>query len=159
MALFPKIPDDAVYLSREDAANPLAAWSKHEFELDGQLWPSVEHYFQAMKFSNPELQAQIRAAAHPRLAAAIARRNFWKKRRDWKKIQQVVMTRSTYIKCRTHQEVAAALLATGEQMIVEDSVYDHYWGCGRDQRGHNYFGKILMAVRQRLRDEGSTRTE
>ena len=38
-------------------------------------------------------------------------------------------------------------------MIVESSLYDHYWGCGRDQRGHNYYGKMLMDVRDKLRAE------
>ena len=64
-----------------------------------------------------------------------------------------MMTRAVYIKCRTHEEVAAALLATGDQQIVESSQYDYYWGCGRDGRGHNAFGKVLMAVRDKLKQE------
>ncbi len=64
------------------------------------------------------------------------------------------MTRGTYIKCLTHPEVKEALLATGDKVIVENSLYDHFWGCGRDQRGHNYYGKMLMDVRKRLRKDG-----
>jgi len=154
MSLFVKIPEDAVLLSRDDASHPLAAYSKHDFELDAAQWPSVEHYFQAMKFLDPALQEKIRQAPHPKMAARIARNNFWKIRRDWKKIRRVIMTRATYIKCRSHAEVANALLATENRAIVERSLYDHYWGCGRDQRGHNYFGKMLMAVRDRLVEEG-----
>lgn len=155
MSIFTKLPDDAFCLNRDDAHHPLAAFSKHSFELEGQGWLSVEHYFQAMKFSDTALQQRIRDASHPLLAQKIARRNFWKVRGDWKKIQRVIMTRATYTKCRTHPEVAEALLATGERMIVEQSLYDHYWGCGRDQRGYNYYGKMLMDVRQRLREEGA----
>jgi ribA/ribD-fused uncharacterized protein len=154
MSLFPKIPEDAVMLTRDDANNPLASYSKHSFELEGETWPSVEHYFQAMKFSDPVLQQRIREATHPKLAEKVAKRNFWKVRRDFKKIQQVIMTRGTYIKCKTYPEVAQALLKTGDAQIIEVSLYDYFWGLGRDQRGHNYFGKILMEIRSRLREEG-----
>ena len=65
------------------------------------------------------------------------------------------MTRGTYIKCRTHPEVAAALLATGDLLIIETSQYDYYWGCGRDLRGDNVYGKVLMNVRTQLRKEAA----
>ncbi len=147
MALFPRIPDDALFLNRDDPHNPLAAWSRHA------SWPSVEHYFQAMKFRDPELRERIRNASHPREAQRIARRHFWKVRRDWKKVRRVIMTRGLWIKCHAHPEVADALEATGDRPIVEDSLYDYYWGCGRDQRGHNYYGKVLMDIRERWRRE------
>ena len=146
-------PDDAIFLSRGDASNPLSAYSRHGFDLDGAFWPSVEHYFQGMKFTSSDLQRRIREAPHPRQAARIARRNFWRVRRDWKKIQVVVMTRGVYIKCRSHEEVSRTLLETDERMIVEASLYDHFWGCGRDQRGRNHFGRVLMDVRKRLRSD------
>jgi ribA/ribD-fused uncharacterized protein len=63
------------------------------------------------------------------------------------------MTRAVYIKCRTHPEIAEALLATGDQVLVESSNYDYFWGCGRDRRGENMYGKVLMNVREKLRDE------
>jgi ribA/ribD-fused uncharacterized protein len=64
-----------------------------------------------------------------------------------------MMTRAVYTKCRTHQDVADLLLATGDKQIVETSTYDYYWGCGRDGRGHNTFGKVLMSVRDKLIQE------
>ena len=65
------------------------------------------------------------------------------------------MIRGIYIKCRTHADVAKALFETDDQKIVESSQFDYYWGCGRDGRGHNTFGKVLMAVRDKLREEAS----
>lgn len=152
--MFPaKIADDAIFLSREDASHPLATFSPHSFSLDGADWPSLEHYFQAAKFSEPGLRLKIARAPTPDRAQKIARRYFWRRRKDWKKIQLVVMTRGVYIKCRTHGEVASALAATGERQLVEASLYDHYWGCGRDQLGHNYYGRVLMDVRKKLGEE------
>jgi predicted NAD-dependent protein-ADP-ribosyltransferase YbiA (DUF1768 family) len=38
-------------------------------------------------------------------------------------------------------------------MLVESSNYDYFWGCGRDRRGENMYGKVLMNVREKLREE------
>jgi ribA/ribD-fused uncharacterized protein len=65
------------------------------------------------------------------------------------------MTRAVYTKCRTHPEVAARLLATGDRRLVENNSYDYYWGCGRDRRGDNHYGRVLMNVRARLRQEAA----
>ncbi|MCG8018450.1 MAG: NADAR family protein [Candidatus Thiodiazotropha sp. 'RUGA'] len=143
------------YLSRTDVNHPLASCSKFALELDGANWPSVEHYYQGMKFEEPALQEAIREADHPNKAQKLATKNKRSMRKDWKQVREVVMTRAIYIKCRTHPEVAAALFATSEQKIIETSQYDYYWGCGRDGLGHNTFGKVLMAVRSKLREEQS----
>ncbi len=133
--------------------SPLASYSRHGFELDGEFWPSVEHYYQAMKFEPGELRIAIRDADHPAKAAELAARNKKIVRKDWKKVKEIFMTRGIYIKCRSHPEAAKALLDTGDQKIVENSQFDYYWGCGRDGRGHNTFGTVLMAVRDKLREE------
>jgi ribA/ribD-fused uncharacterized protein len=65
----------------------------------------------------------------------------------------VVMTRATYTKCRTHTEIAQRLLETGDRTLVETSQYDYFWGLGRDQRGSNVYGAVLMDVRKKLHDE------
>ena len=140
-------------LSRLDPTHPLAAYSKHAFELDGCNWPSVEHYYQAMKFGDAEYREQIRQATHPADAAKLGKSKKHDRRKDWDKVKVTFMTRATYIKCRTHPEVAAVLLASGERPIVETSQYDYFWGCGRDMRGNNAFGKMLMGVRDKLREE------
>ena len=141
------------YLSRSDVSHPLSSYSRFGFELDGAEWPSVEHYYQAMKFEQAELREAVRSVDHPEKAKKLAEASKAQLRKDWPQVREVMMTRAVYIKCRTHEEVAAALLATGDQQIVESSQYDYYWGCGRDGRGHNAFGKVLMAVRDKLKQE------
>lgn len=140
------------YVSRSDPTNPLAAFSKHGFILDDAEWPSVEHYYQGMKFEDEALRERIRAAANPSDAQAIAKEHKRALRDDWKKVRETVMTRGVYIKCRSHPEVARALLKTGEEKLVENSQYDYFWGCGRDGRGENRYGQVLMAVRGKLRE-------
>lgn len=52
-----------------------------------------------------------------------------------------------------HREVRDYLLATGELTILETSLYDHYWGLGRDQRGLNILGHVWMDIRTKLRQQ------
>ena len=141
------------YLSRSDVNHPLSSFSRLGFELDGSAWPSVEHYYQGMKFEEGELRESVRTAEHPEKAKQLAEANREAIRKDWQQVREVMMTRAVYIKCRTHEGVAAALLSTGDRDIIETSQYDYYWGCGRDGRGHNTFGKVLMAVRDKLAEE------
>ncbi|MCY3818049.1 MAG: NADAR family protein [Gammaproteobacteria bacterium] len=150
---FEPIDQDTVLVSMEDANDPLSAWSRHGFELDGETWPSVAHYVEAMKFTDIDLRRTICAADTPCAARRLARRNRRRIRDDWNALRETYMTRGVYRKCRTSQDAAAALLDTGERRIVETSQYDYYWGCGRDTRGLNTYGKVLMQVRARLRNE------
>ena len=112
-----------------------------------------------MKFEDRELRERIRAADHPKTAQRIARRHRRRVRRDWDDVREVYMTRGVYTKCRAHPEAADALLGTAGRNIIETSQYDYYWGCGRDTRGLNTYGKVLMNVRARLLEEASASTE
>lgn len=151
--IFKAIEDNAIYLSRSDANEPLSSYSKHGFDLDGLHWPSAEHYFQGMKSEDATLRARIAATQHPREAQRLGRSRRVKLRKDWKELRRVIMTRAVYTKCKTHPEVAKALLATGDNPLVAQNSYDYYWGCGRDGRGYNTYGVVLMDVRDKLREE------
>ncbi len=153
MGIFPEVDEDAIYLSRSDPLENLSTFSKHGFDLESLHWASVEHYYQAMKFEDPDHREKIRNAPHPKIARKLGRKRFKKMRGDWTKVKAVIMTRGVYTKCRTHPEVAQQLLATGNRKLVDNSLYDYYWGCGRDRRGRNTYGKILMNVREKLRAE------
>jgi ribA/ribD-fused uncharacterized protein len=147
---------DAIYLSRTDVNEPLSGYSRHSFVLDGAEWPSVEHYFQAMKFEDPGQRELVRCAEHPKKARKLGRSRRRGLRADWSKVKRVVMTRAVYTKCRTHPEVAQRLLETGDSRLVESNAYDYFWGCGRDRRGQNVYGQVLMDVRRKLREEAAS---
>lgn len=145
--------EERLLLSRKDPTHPLASYSRHAIELDGGQWPSVEHYYQAMKFEDEDYRDQIRTAHHPADAAKLGESKKHGRRKDWDKVKATYMIRGIYTKCHSHPEVARALLDSGEVVLVENSQYDYFWGCGRDTRGHNTYGKVLMAVRDKLREE------
>lgn len=126
-------------------------FSPHGFELDGTWWPTSEHYFQAQKFAGTPFVEQIRQAPTPREAAKLGRRRSLPLRSDWEQIKDEVMLAGVLRKFETHVDIRVVLLATGEELLVENAPRDYYWGCGADGSGQNKLGQVLMAVRAWLR--------
>lgn len=54
-------------------------------------------------------------------------------------------------KTRQNPYVAKKFLQTGDYLIVEDSPYDSYWGCGIERNGENHLGRIWMKIREQLK--------
>jgi ribA/ribD-fused uncharacterized protein len=75
-------------------------------------------------------------------------------RSDWERVKEDVMRLVNRRKFRL-PSYRAALLATGERTLVENSPSDDFWG-GRDRRGgymgRNRLGVVLMEVRAELRE-------
>ncbi len=153
MSLFPD-DDEALYFSRYDSTELLGSFAELSFPLEDTLWPTVEHYLQAMQYEKTSEQERVRNLATAAEAHKEAKgRWFKKKRADWESLRSVYLTRAIYTQCKTHAEVSERLLTTGKQRLVENDQYDYYWGCGRDRRGTNMYGQVLMSVRDKLRDE------
>ncbi|MDX1994950.1 MAG: NADAR family protein [bacterium] len=130
-------------------------FSRHGFELDGVYWPTSEHYFQAQKFAGTHHAEEIRRAKTPKQAAEMGRDRKRPLRSDWEVVKDDVMQQAVLAKFRTHPALREILLETGDADIVENAPGDYYWGCGKDGSGQNKLGKILMKVRQLLRQESS----
>lgn len=143
--------EEALHFSRFDADSLLSTSSPHPVYLEEREWPTVEHYFQAQLVANGNLTEQILRAEDPQQAYRLGSPWYRRKRRNWRKLRRVLMSRGLYTKCMMYPEVKEAILATGDQLIIETSAYDHYWGIGRDQRGQNALGRIWMDIRDKIR--------
>ena len=129
-------------------------FSPHPIQVEGSYWQTVEHYYQAQKFvgtENERLIAVIRQTQTPMEAATLGRDRTRKLRPDWEQVKRQVMWQGVLTKFLTHTDIQAILLDTGDELIVEDSPTDYYWGCGQDKTGQNQLGEILMNVRQEVR--------
>ena len=118
-------------------------------------WPTSEHYFQAQKFEDKEDQEAVRNAKSPMLAARMGRDRKRKLRRDWESVKVNVMREAVLAKFTQHDELRELLLSTGDAKIIEQTENDDYWGDGGDGRGKNMLGRILMDVRQTLREDAA----
>lgn len=153
MSIFNSIPDTALLISRKDPEQVLSSYSEYSFLLDGFPWPTAEHYYQAKKFDDEAYQHRIRESSSAAKAHKLGNAWFKRKRSDLKVVRVTLMTRAIYTKCKSYDSVAEALMETGDIYIAENSFTDYFWGCGRDGRGSNYFGKVLMNVRAKLVEE------
>lgn len=148
----------------QDGLEPIFFWgSKDTFaafsnfypstiEISGRTWKTVEHFYQAMKTNDVGQQKAIQDAESPGQAKRLGQKVLL--RPDWEEIKQVVMLTALRVKF-ADEPYRSMLLSTGERPIYEDSPYDKIWGTG--VRGHvgegqNLLGKLLMRVRQELRD-------
>jgi N-glycosidase YbiA len=126
-------------------------FSRHAFELDGLIWPTSEHYFQAQKFDDKDYRERIRRTPSPMIAARLGRSRKVPIRTDWEEIKAEIMHKAVSAKFNAHPELQQLLLSTGQEEIIEKTTKDDYWGCGTNGTGRNRLGKILMQIREELR--------
>lgn len=139
------------FYSTRDAYGEFSNFARYPITIDGKVWPTSEHYFQAQKFLGEEHREAIRNAASPMTAARMGRDRKRPLRTDWEKIKDEVMRTAIRAKFSQHAELRNKLLATGDAQIVEHTTNDSYWGDGWDGDGKNMLGQILMSVREELR--------
>jgi ribA/ribD-fused uncharacterized protein len=138
------------FFSQSETHRELSNFAPFGIDLDEVRWPSVEHYYQAQKFTDPELRKTIRKAAKPIIAKNLADKNKAAIRPDWDAVKDEVMYRAVKRKFERHPQLRALLLATGAQDIVESAPTDYYWGVGREGTGENRLGKIIERIRAEL---------
>lgn len=129
-------------------------FSPHGIHLQGTDWSTVEHYYQAQKFvgtMDAALVQMIYTAQTPEEAALLGRDRTRLVRPDWEQVKTQVMREAVLNKFLTHADIQAILISTANELIVENSPCDYFWGCGEDRTGDNHLGKILMSVRQEIR--------
>ena len=143
---------DAIYFysQREGPYGAFSNFSPHGFELDGQWWPTSEHYFQSQKFAGTPHADEVRHAKTPKEAASRGRERRRPLRTDWEDIKEAVMMRALRAKFAAHPDLRDLLLATADKPIVENAPRDYYWGCGADGSGRNRLGHLLMELRRSL---------
>lgn len=112
--------------------------------IDSQSWKTTEHYFQAQKFEDQDVQERIQAIDSPMKAALEGRNRTYTLVSNWELIKEEVMLKALRAKFFQHPELTHELLQTQDALLIEHTVNDHYWGNGGDDSGKNRLGYLLM---------------
>ena len=134
-----------------------------KIEHQGITYPTVEHYYVAMKVKNDQqidgkyismMDCRELIAKMPAEQAGKLKQfgRIIKVRKDWDNVKLDVMLFGVREKFK-HTELKEMLLSTGDQELIEGNWWhDNFFGvctCGPcDGRGKNNLGKILMRVRE-----------
>ncbi len=118
--------------------------------IDGKIFQSVEHWFQANKATNEKDFEYVRESN----TAGISKRRGRniKLREDWDAICEHVMYIGAKEKFKQHKHLRDALIATRGTILEEGNNWgDTKWGVDYyTRKGQNKLGIILMRVREEL---------
>jgi ribA/ribD-fused uncharacterized protein len=143
--------------------------SEHRIDVDSTTYPTVEHYFQAMKakeFEDEEVLDKIVKAKSAKAAKALGKKVKKFEKEIWDSKKDEIMRVGIRTKFVQHPELRKQLLDTGERMIGEADARNTYWGIGTSQtsdkaqhpdkwRGQNKIGKILMDLRKEFQEQAA----
>lgn len=140
--------------------------------MNNKVYQSIEHFFQSQKFIDQEYKERIRMTKTPYQAKLLGCQQIdvhtkmkWRLdlnkviqefapsvriRPDWEEIKEDIMYDALRAKFTQHRELGQLLKNTKEKQIREVSPYDSYWGIGRNKRGRNRLGCLLMRLRKEL---------
>ena len=133
--------------------SPLAEFSI-KMEVDGKLYnfPSVEHYYQAMKFyaDDPRFEI-ILSKKNPDDTRLLTKTPEYKinRRKDFDKNKFAIMEKALRAKFVQNHEAAKLLKQTGNAILIKSCPVCYKCGFGEGS-GENRIGKILMKIREEI---------
>jgi len=134
-------------------------FSQHPIVIDGEQWPTNEHYFQSRKFNCAKYADTIKWAPSAKIAAMLGRSRAQPIREDWEDVKENFMMIGLQAKFTQHEVLKTLLLGTRDAIIIERSDKDAYWGDGAARTGKNRLGELLMKLREQLREQPGEQEE
>ena len=125
--------------------------------FEGVKYPTVEHAYQAAKFSDTSAKELIRRAETAGKAKKLGGVNGLPNsfREDWEQVKVSIMKDLLREKFK-NPHMRDKLIATKDSILEEGNHWhDRFWGIcppGSNQ-GQNILGKLLMEVREEIKEE------
>ena len=163
-------PEPILFSSSEEAANEYRDFSNaspHSVTIEGTQYPTVEHYYQAMKateFGDADMLKKIIKTKTAKAVKSAGKKvqNF--NQEVWDAKKQEFMRIGVRAKFVQHPAVQTKLLETGDKLIGFADARDTFWAIGTSLstekakvpskwRGENRLGKLLMNLRDEFKTE------
>jgi hypothetical protein len=123
---------------------------------EGVVYPTVEHFYQAMKSASVVVRKTVANLPTPAATKKYGRKIAL--RADWEEKKVEIMTAALRAKFK-YPELKAKLLATDVSLLEEGNYWhDNFWGncsCPKcwNTVGYNVLGKLLMMIRAEIQHD------
>lgn len=139
------------FYEKEDEYGGFSNFSDHPLVANNRYWRTSEHYYQSNKFEMySEVYEEIQQAKTAMIAKEIAHSN--KVLSAWESRKILFMYMALYKKFTQNYSLKQLLLSTDGSYIVERAKDDEFWGDGKNGDGKNMLGRLLMFVRDELKE-------
>lgn len=118
----------------------------------GSEFPTAEHLYQWCKVADVETANKILVAESPTEAKRLGK--IGRSVINWHSLRLIVMTNVVSAKFAQNPKLADKLLNTGDDTLIEGNTWgDTFWGQCPLGVGENNLGRILMEVRNELKEQ------
>ncbi len=137
----------------------LSPYTAHALEIEGKVYPTLEHVYQCARYTDEKIIEEIRTAQSPVKA--------WETSSKYKHLQKPefkseehklkVMKDLMRLKAEQHEEIRTALIESGDFKIVRHIVTfppgDGFWDDGEDGKGLNHIGRMWEEIREEIKKQ------
>ena len=140
--------NEILFYSRGTDFGWLSNFERSQQVVDGEKYPTNEHFYQSRKANTDAMQRWIASAPTP-YSAMLAGRCLRKKDivEDWDNIKFDVMLTGLRAKFTDNGPLRIKLIETGDAILHENSSSDMIWGI----KGKDMLGKLLMQIREEMK--------
>lgn len=133
----------------QDEYRWLSNFARVDIEYNGIVYPSVEHFYQAMKSDSRMIREKISTFDHP----AQAKKYGSKIDYDWHFLEKIKIMELGLALKFSQEPYKSKLLETGDQYIQEGNHWnDTFWGVDLETgEGENWLGELIMRIRTQLK--------
>lgn len=132
-------------------------YTAHTIIKDGVIYPTVEHAYQCLKYTDFKITEEIRKASSPLKAWEASSKHKHLQSPDLKEGKLKTMKMLMRLKTKQHEDVRMALLDSKDLKIVKHIITyppgDGFWDDGVDGKGLNHIGVMWMEIRQELKKQ------
>lgn len=132
-------------------------YSAHAIEVDGVVFPTLEHAYQCSRYEDKKIIDEIMSARSPVKAWEVSSKYKHLQISDFKDESHKldVMKKLMRLKVDQHEEIRKALIDSGDLQIVKHiTTYppgDGFWDDGADGSGLNHIGRLWMEIRDEIK--------